>query len=349
MTSRQSVLSPEQIEAIFNQLYPYTQVTEEVKQAHIQQINQRYNTQLNTATVTDQPVVSSASAIPAVKPVAESKPLAFVDEATDFFCPECGAAVESAAGNPVPTPQPVAKNHVNENTSGISNGGQRNKGLIYGIGAVLLVAALGGGFYFMNHSAGSDDSSVKIVKVAPKKDTKDKAEVPQKNADHKTEVQQSAGNNNQSATPQTNVPAVTKASIAGASHSSADKEGAYVHSALLTIDGDTKTCWAEGVQGYGIGENIVISFNSTYRVSGMNIWIGHQKTEELFYKNGRPLAVRIIGSDGSNEIYNLNDTIGVQRVNFTRPIDVSNIKIIVEKIAPGNKYEDTCIAEVSFF
>ena len=93
MTSRQSVLSPEQIEAIFNQLYPYTQVTEEVKQAHIQQINQRYNTQLNTATVTDQPVVSSASAIPAVKPVAESKPLAFVDEATDFFCPECGAAV----------------------------------------------------------------------------------------------------------------------------------------------------------------------------------------------------------------------------------------------------------------
>lgn len=269
--------------------------------------------------------------------------------AGEKFCPECGAAVESAAGNPAPTAQPVAKNHVNENTSGISNGGQRNKGLIYGIGAVLLVAALGGGFYFVNHSAGSTDSSVKIVKVEPKKDTKDKSEVPQKNADHKTEAQQSTGNNNQSATPQTNVLAVTKASIAGASHSSADKEGAYVHSALLTIDGDTKTCWAEGVQGYGIGENIVISFNSTYRVSGMNIWIGHQKTEELFYKNGRPLAVRIIGSDGSNEIYNLNDTIGVQRVNFTRPIDVSNIKIIVEKIAPGNKYEDTCIAEVSFF
>ena len=93
MATRPSALSPEQIEAIFNQLYPYTQVTEEVKQAHIQQINQRYNTQLNTATATDQPVVSSASAIPAVKPVAESKPLAFVDEATDFFCPECGAAV----------------------------------------------------------------------------------------------------------------------------------------------------------------------------------------------------------------------------------------------------------------
>ena len=97
--------------------------------------------------------------------------------AGEKFCPECGAAVESAAGNPAPTPQPVAKNHVNENASGLSNGGgQRNKGLIYGIGAVLLVAALGGGFYFMNHSAGSTDGSVKIVKVTPKKDTKDKAE-----------------------------------------------------------------------------------------------------------------------------------------------------------------------------
>ncbi|MBP3857190.1 MAG: NERD domain-containing protein [Ruminiclostridium sp.] len=93
MTSRQPVLSPEQIEAIFNQLYPYTQVKEEVKQAHIQQINQRYNTQQNMAAVPVQPVVSSANTAPSVNTAVESKPLAFVEEATDFFCPDCGAAI----------------------------------------------------------------------------------------------------------------------------------------------------------------------------------------------------------------------------------------------------------------
>ena len=150
-------------------------------------------------------------------------------------------------------------------------------------------------------------------------------------------------------TQASNYPTISESAIVNAYHSSADKEGTYVHSALLTIDNDTKSCWAEGVQGLGIGENIVIHFNGIYKVSGMNIWTGHQKTEDLFYKNARPTAIRVIGSDGSNEVYNLNDMFGVQRVNFKNPINVSNIKIVIERVAPGNKYEDTCIAEVKFF
>ena len=41
-------------------------------------------------------------------------------------------------------------------------------------------------------------------------------------------------------------------------------------------DGDIKICWTEGVKGLGIGEYIQISFNGTYKVSGLNIWAGHQ-------------------------------------------------------------------------
>ncbi len=93
MATRPPVLFPDHIEAIFNQLYPYTQVTEEVKQAHIQQINHRYNTQLNTAPVTVQPVVNISEAAPVVNATVDSKSLAFIEEATDFFCPECGAAI----------------------------------------------------------------------------------------------------------------------------------------------------------------------------------------------------------------------------------------------------------------
>jgi predicted nucleic acid-binding Zn ribbon protein len=144
-------------------------------------------------------------------------------------------------------------------------------------------------------------------------------------------------------------PPITVNAISGAIHSSADNEDGYNHSASLTIDGDIKTCWAEGVKGLGIGEFIQYNFNGNYKVSGLNIWIGHQKTQELFYKNARPVAIKVIGSDGSSAVYQLNDTMGMQRITFKKPINVSNIKIVVERVSPGNKYEDTCIAEVNFF
>lgn len=153
------------------------------------------------------------------------------------------------------------------------------------------------------------------------------------------------GNNNATST----LSAITANAVVNAGHSSADKEGDYLHSALLTIDNNTRTCWAEGVPGLGIGEYIVINFNGMYRVNGMYIWPGHQKTEALYLENARPTAIRVIGSDGSNEVYSLRDAFGAQSVSFKKPINVFNVKIIVEKVAPGTKYEDTCIAEVKFF
>lgn len=137
--------------------------------------------------------------------------------------------------------------------------------------------------------------------------------------------------------------------IASVKHSSVSNEDGNNHSGTLTTDGDTKTCWVEGVPGLGIGENITYYFNGNYKVSGINIWTGHQKSEDLFFKNARPTAIRVIGSDGSNVIYPLNDAMGMQRVTFNNPITVNNIKLVIEKVAPGNKYEDTCIAEVNFF
>ena len=132
-------------------------------------------------------------------------------------------------------------------------------------------------------------------------------------------------------------------------HSSADQEGNYSHSGKLAVDGNVDTCWSEGVKGLGIGENIEIQFNSTYKVNGLNIWIGHQKTQELFYQNARPTVIRVLGSDGSDEVYRLRDAFGGQRLNFRYPITVNKLKIVVVEAAQGTKYEDTCIAEVNFF
>ena len=144
-------------------------------------------------------------------------------------------------------------------------------------------------------------------------------------------------------------PKITSNAIVNASHSSADHEGNYIHSASLAIDGNIQSCWSEGAPEWGVGEFITIYFDGTYKVSGMNIWTGHQKSLELFRQNGRPVAVRVIGSDGSNEQYYLEDRFGMQKVTFRNPINVQNVRITVEGISPGSKYKDTCIAEVNFF
>ena len=162
-------------------------------------------------------------------------------------------------------------------------------------------------------------------------------------------TQAGSGANSNPGNSNANVPPITANAIVGSNQSSFDNEDGYHHDAAKAIDGDIKSCWAEGVQGLGIGEFVQINFNGTYKVSGMNIWPGHQKSQDLYYKNARPVAIRVIGSNGSNAVYPLEDRMGMQRVNFISPINVSNIKIVVEKVAPGNKYEDTCIGEISFF
>lgn len=144
-------------------------------------------------------------------------------------------------------------------------------------------------------------------------------------------------------------PFIHMGAIVGASESSSDREGNVVYSARRAIDGDLATCWAEGVRGLGEGEFMKFDFNGTYKISGLSIAIGHQKSQDLFYKNARPASVRIIGSDGSNKLYAINDKMGYQTIRFLRPINVNWVKVIVEDIYRGDKYEDTCVAEVQFY
>lgn len=47
------------------------------------------------------------------------------------------------------------------------------------------------------------------------------------------------------------------------------------------IDGDLTTGWVEGVSGQGIGETITVYFDGTYLVSGIEIYAGYQKSDDL--------------------------------------------------------------------
>ncbi len=212
----------------------------------------------------------------------------------------------------------------------------------YIVGALVFLLAVGGGVLLSKFMSSSKDE-VKPPAISTKPPVT--TGVPKVNSPY----HDNAKNNSVKTDTNVNAVSIPPGSVVGAYHSSADQEGSYVHSARLAVDGNTASCWSEGVKGLGIGENIEIHFNGNYKVSGMNIWIGHQKSQSLFYQNARPIALRVAGNDGSSVVYNLQDVFGMQRVEFTKPIVVNKVKLIVERVAPGNKYEDTCIAEVNFF
>ena len=250
------------------------------------------------------------------------------------FCIKCGAPLKSKQNIPPQSPvtinNPVVKENKNDNTKLI-------------IIATAVVAIAGLAFYFFSGSHNQSNVASKVTEPQKNTSQSQTEQVPQAPS-------QSTIPSNTPIPPQPPAfPKITSNAIVNASHSSADHEGNYIHSASLAIDGNIQSCWSEGAPEWGVGEFITIYFNGTYKVSGMNIWTGHQKSLELFRQNGRPVAVRVIGSDGSNEQYYLEDRFGMQKVTFRNPINVQNVRITVEGISPGSKYKDTCIAEVNFF
>lgn len=143
--------------------------------------------------------------------------------------------------------------------------------------------------------------------------------------------------------------AIYMGAITGAYESSADREGNYVHSAKLAIDNNVSSCWSEGAPGAGIGENIIFQFNGNYEVRGFEIWPGHQKSQDLFYKNSRPRILRVEGSNGIGEDVHLSDSFGSQRIMLSKSMMTSSIRLSVISVYYGNKWQDTSISEIRFF
>lgn len=121
------------------------------------------------------------------------------------------------------------------------------------------------------------------------------------------------------------------------------------HTADRVIDGSLDTAWAEGVPGYGVGQSITLVFDGEYQVSGLQIWAGYHKSEDLFYKNARPQQIRVILTGGMEMTYSLQDVMGKQTLYFDTPAVTDAVTILIDSVYPGTVYEDTVISEISLF
>lgn len=145
-------------------------------------------------------------------------------------------------------------------------------------------------------------------------------------------------------------PAVTMQNVSGVSATSELAEATVVHSASRIMDGDKNTAWVEGADGQGYGQSVRFDFNNVYLVSGIRIRAGYHKNDDIYYKNSRPKEICAEYSDGTSEIFRLEDAGQIEQIlMLPYPVETSMVNLTIESVYPGGKYEDTCISEVSFF
>lgn len=140
------------------------------------------------------------------------------------------------------------------------------------------------------------------------------------------------------------------------SASSTLQQSGYDYSVGSLLDGNTQTCWAEGVSGIGEGESITFSSDETKTVSGLAILPGYCKSEDLFYKNGMPLDIEITSGDKTWKwsFYGFEPNFSSPMdsmvfIDFGGDIDMNECTVTLSGCQSGNKYDDICITEMFLY
>jgi LysM repeat protein len=138
------------------------------------------------------------------------------------------------------------------------------------------------------------------------------------------------------------------ATASASSHLPTDRWGQY--QAWMATDGAPGTAWVEGVVGSGTGEWIGLRFPGMVEIHSIRMDIGYDKNADVFYKNNRIKRVTLVFSTGEQLELGFADGRGMQEIPLVRApgsnIETTSVKVVIEDVFPGWKYDDTCLAEI---
>lgn len=104
-----------------------------------------------------------------------------------------------------------------------------------------------------------------------------------------------------------------------------------------------ETPWVEAAPGYGIGEGFSVKRDNQKYLLIMNGYISYDKPY-LYKQNGRIKKLCIKGlRTGKEIIVDVLDTPHPQTVDISELSEVEDIRITIEDVYTGTKYEDTCL------
>ena len=132
-----------------------------------------------------------------------------------------------------------------------------------------------------------------------------------------------------------------------------NSQGDITYYASNVLDGDPTTAWAEGVEGYGVGEWISLTFDNPIRLSKLKIWNGYQKIKndrfgDRYTGNPRPERIRVTTD---------HESLNVTLFDIKAPQDIAlvgretrTVRVEIRSVYQGHKnWFDTAICEVEVF
>ncbi len=141
---------------------------------------------------------------------------------------------------------------------------------------------------------------------------------------------------------------LVSAPVSYATASSTYSADQATHGASNLLDGKLDTNWTEGVEGNGEWEYVEFFFTGEYLITGMTIHSGNHASAASYEQNARPYRIELMFSDGTFMYYNLMDKMVQQTITFDQSVVADSVRLSIESVYEGSKYEDTVISEVSF-
>jgi hypothetical protein len=120
--------------------------------------------------------------------------------------------------------------------------------------------------------------------------------------------------------------------------------GAVDYGSENLVDGEPATAWNEGSSGDGTGEWVEVALTGPADVSRVLLWNGYQH-EEAFETNNRVAELRLELS-GMPFVAPLLDVEGPQVVKLPQPVRTDRIRLVIERVYPGNRYNDAAISDL---
>lgn len=115
------------------------------------------------------------------------------------------------------------------------------------------------------------------------------------------------------------------------------------------IDNDWATCWAEGADGFGIGEWIKVFWLTKEVPAYIALVPGWAKTKARWENNPRVKEVEIVLSNGYRKSGKFEDLRQLQfvKLDYDRPAEWA--QIFIRAVYEGKKFQDTSISEIKVF
>jgi LysM repeat protein len=138
------------------------------------------------------------------------------------------------------------------------------------------------------------------------------------------------------------------ATVSASSSLRTDRWGQY--QPWMAVDGARGTAWVEGVAGAGVGQWLMLTFPETIEVHSVGLNAGYDKNADIFAKNNRIKRATLLFSNGDRVQLGLADRRGMQTIPLVRApgqnIHTTTVKVVIDEVYPGTKYDDTCVAEI---